>query len=164
MVSVNILYNTATGRILYAGLNSPSPVPAGYGVVVKDMNPFTGIFGKRIRPTTLDLVDKDYLKIDSAIEVPRATVQAVVFTKHDGETNAFMGDPSDNEAVLISARQANQSFSAANRAAFFNLLQTALYSGAGEFRIATGLAPGQETIVVFNDTLRPVFQVYTYQP
>lgn len=162
MITANILYNTATGRILMAGLNSPSPVPAGFNVAAKDAESIVDIYGKRLLPDTLALVDKDYIQIDSATSVPRSTVQTVVFTKRDGETNELKGTPADNEAVLLSARQANQSFSQANRAAFFNILQTALVSGAGEFRIATGVAPGQETIVVFNDTLKPAFQVFTY--
>jgi len=164
MVNVNVLYNTTTGRILMAGMNSPSPVPAGYAIVSRDVEPFQGIFGKRVDLATSNLVDKDYLQVDSATSVGRSTVQTVVFTKRDGETNALRGTPADNEAVLLSARQPNQSFSQANRSAFFNILQTALVSGAGQFRIATGVAPGQETIVVFNDTLRPAFQVFTYLP
>lgn len=164
MVNVNVLYNTTTGRILAAGLNSPSPVPAGHAVIVRDVTPFQSLFNKRVDPASSNLVDKDYLKVDSATSVPRSTVQVVTFSKHDGETNVLKGTPSDNEAVTISARQANQSFVEAGRAAFFNILQTALSSGAGQFRVATGVAPGQETIVVFNDTLRPVFQVFTYLP
>lgn len=162
MVTANILYDTATGRILMAGLNSPSPVPTGFNVAVKEVPSVVNVFGKRLRPGTLELVNKDYINVDSATSVLRSTVQTVVFTKRDGETSAVMGNPTDNEAVLLSARQANQSFSQANRAAFFNILQTALVSGAGEFRIATGVAPGQETIVIFNDTLTPAFQIFTY--
>jgi len=51
---------------------------------------------------------------------------------------------------------------AALRRAFFNVLTTSLMSGAGQVKVATGLAPGQETIVVFNDTLKPVFKVLNF--
>ena len=164
MVTANILFNTTTGRILMAGLNPPSPIPDGYAVLAKDVEPFIAIFGRRVNPDTLQLVRKDYIKVENATSVPKSSVQVVVFAKRDGETNELKGTPSDNEAVTLSARQPNQSFSQDGRIAFFNILQTALVSGAGQFRLATGVAPGQETIVIFNDTLKPAFQLYTYLP
>ena len=48
------------------------------------------------------------------------------------------------------------------RRAFFDLLQTALVSGVGQVKLASGLAPGKEILVVFNDKLRPIFQKVTY--
>lgn len=162
MVNVNVLYNQTTGRILAAGLNAVSPVPSGFGIVVKDIAPMTGIFDKRINPDTLALVDKDYIKIDSATTVPIATVQTLVFTKRNGETNEMEDDPANSEAVLVSARRSDQAFVESERRAFFNILQTAFALGAAQVKVATGLAPGKETIVLFNDTLSPVFKVVDY--
>lgn len=162
MVTVNVLYNTTTGRILSAGLTSPSPVPAGHAVVAKTLAAFTELFGKRIDPGTLQIVDKNYLKLDSDDEIGVATVTPALFSKHDGETNDLMGDPGDNEAVLVSARQPDFSFNAAYRRAFFDVDQTALVAGVGQVKLAAGIAPGQEILVVFNDTLAPLFKTLTY--
>lgn len=162
MVNVNVLYSDLTGRILATSLNSFGSVPSGFSVVVKDVTPMTGTFDKRIDPSTLALVDKDFIQVDSAKLVPIATVQTLVFTKRNGETNALEGDPGDNETVLVSARQSDQSFNEAARRAFFNVLQTPFSLGAAQVKVATGLAPGKETIVLYNDTLRPSFQVLDY--
>lgn len=162
MVTVNILYNTTTGRILSSGLNSPSPVPVGHAVVAKDISALTELFGKRIDPGTLLVVDKDYLKLDSDVELGISTVSPALFSKHDGETNALKGTVGDNEAVVVSARQPDFSFNAAYRRAFFDILQTALVSGVGQVKLAAGMAPGQEILVVFNDTLSPLFKTLTY--
>ncbi len=162
MPNVNILYSASTGRILSANLNAQSPVPAGHAIVVKDVANFPEVWNKRIDPDTLALLDKDFLQVDSATTVPISTVTTSVFTKRDGETEELKDDVLDNEAVLISAREPDGSFNANLRRAFFDVLTTSLTSGAGQVKIATGLAPGQETIVVFNDTLRPVFKTYNY--
>jgi len=162
MPNVNLLYDTTSGRILSANLNAQSPIPSGHAIVVKNVANFTEVFGKRIRPDTLELVDKDFLRVDSATTVPIATVQTAVFTKRNGETEELMDDVTDSESVLISAREPDGSFNAALRRAFFDVLTTSLVLGAGQVKIATGLAPGQETVVVFNDTLKPAFQGYTY--
>lgn len=162
MPNVNLLYSTSTGRILSGNLNSPSPAPSGHAVVVKEVANFTEIWGKRVDPDTLALVDKDYLQVDSATTVPISTVTTCVFTKRNGETNALEGDPSDSETVVISVREPDGSFNADLRRAFFDVLTTTLESGAGQVKIATGLAPGSETVVLFHDTLKPVFQTYNY--
>lgn len=162
MVAVNILFNTTTGRILSANLNAIAPIPAGHAITLKQLESVTALFGKRIDPISLEVKNKHYLKVDSATTVPVATVIPMVFSKHDGEDNSLKNTPADNEAVLVSARQPDYSFNAAFRRAFFDLLQTALVSGVGQVKLACGIAPGKERIVVFNDTLRPVFGSFTY--
>jgi hypothetical protein len=162
MPNLNLLYNTTSGRILSANLNAQAPIPAGHAIVVKNLENFTEVWSKRIDPSTLAFIDKDYLKITSATTVPISTVTTSVFTKQDGETDELKDDVADNESVLISSRETNGSFNANLRRSFFDVLTTSLVNGAGQVKIATGLAPGKETIVVFNDTLRPVFQTYTY--
>jgi hypothetical protein len=162
MVPVNILYNTTTGRILSANLNVIAPIPAGHAIVVKILEGVTAVFGKRIEPVGEALLNKHYLKVDSLTTVPVATVIPTVFSKHDGETNALKGTVADNESVTVSARQQDYSFNAAFRRAFFDVLQTALVSGVGQVKLACGVAPGRERIVIFNDTLKPVFGSFTY--
>lgn len=162
MPNVNILYNTTSGRILSADLNAQTPIPAGHAIVVKSLANFSEVWNKRIDPSTLALIDKDFLKVDSLTTVPISTVTTCVFTKHDGETEELKDDPTDSEAVLVSAREPDGSFNANLRRAFFDVLTTSLVNGAGQVKIATGLAPGKETVVVFSDTLKPVFQTYTY--
>lgn len=162
MVPVNILYSTTTGRILSASLNVIAPIPFGHAIVVKTLESVTAIFGKRIEPVGQGLKNKHYLKVDSATTVPVATVIPTVFSKHDGEDNSLKNTVGDNEAVQVSARQPDYSFNAAFRRAFFDLLQTALVSGVGQVKLACGVAPGNERIVIFNDTLRPVFGSFTY--
>ena len=162
MPDVNLLYNGTTGRILSANLNSQTPIPSGHAIVLKAVANVSDVFGKRIRPDTLELVDKDFLKFDSATVVPKATVVTAVFTKRDGETEAPKVDPLDNEVVQISARQPDFSFDALQRRAFFDVLTTQLVSGAGQVKVATGLAPGKEMVVTFHDTLRPAFTTVEY--
>lgn len=162
MITANVLYNTTTGRILSAGLISPSPVPVGHAVTAKSIAALTDLFNKRIDPGTLQIVDKNYLKLDSATTVGIGTVSAELFSKHDGTLKTLMGSPGDNEAVQVSARQPDFSFNAAFRRAFFDILQTALVSGVGQVKLAAGLAPGNEILVVFNDTLTPIFKQLTY--
>lgn len=162
MVAVNVLYNLTTGRILSANLNAISPTPVGHAIAVKDLASLTDLFGKLINPGTLQVEGKNYLKIDSPVTLPTGTVDAALFSKHNGVTNDLMDDPGDNEPVVISARQPDFSFNAAFRRAFFDILQTSLVAGIGQVKLATGLAPGAEVIVVFNDTLMPVFQKYDY--
>lgn len=162
MVSVHILYNTTTGRILSAGLIAPSPVPVGHAIVVKSLEGVTAVYGKRVEPVGQELKNKHYLKVDSATTVPVATVIPTVFSKHDGESNALKNTVGDNESVTVSARQSDYSFNAAFRRAFFDILKTALVSGVGQVKLACGVAPGKERIIIFNDTLRPVFGSFTY--
>jgi hypothetical protein len=162
MVPVNILYNTVTGRILSASLNVISPIPFGHAIVVKTLEGVSAVYGKRIEPVGQELKNKHYLKVDSATTVPVATVIPTVFSKHDGETNALKNTVGDNEIVQVSARQPDYSFNAAFRRAFFDILQTALVSGVGQVKLACGVAPGKERIVIFNDTLKPVFGSFTY--
>jgi hypothetical protein len=162
MVPVNILYNTTTGRILSASVNAIAPIPVGHAIVVKTLEGVTAVYGKRIEPVGQELKNKHYLKVDSLTTVPVATVIPTVFSKHDGESNALKNTVGDNESVQVSARQPDYSFNAAFRRAFFDLLQTALISGVGQVKLACGAAPGKERIVIFNDTLKPVFGSFTY--
>lgn len=163
MVTANILYATATGRILSASPNTISPIPAGHAIVARTVGSVSDIFDKKISPVGLSLVRKDFLRLDSPVEVETALVTTAVFTKHDGATQEAKDDPPDNEAVQLSARQPDFSFSAQKRRAFFDVLQTSLFQGAGQVKVATGLAPGTELLVVFNDTLSPIFQTLTYK-
>jgi hypothetical protein len=161
MVSVNILYNTTTGRILSASLNTISPIPAGHAIDVKPVDGVTDIFDKKL-DSALQLVRKDFMRYDSPAELQTATVSTAVWTKRDGATQEHMDDPSDDEVATISARQPNFSFDAAKRKAFFDVLQPQMFQGAGQVKIASGLSPGQELFVAFNDTLSPIFKVLSY--
>jgi len=163
MVSVNILYNTTTGRILSAGPAVITPIPAGHSIVSRTVDSVSDIFDKKIDPVGLPLVLKDFLRLDSPVELETAIVSTAVFTKHDGATEEAKDDPSDNETVLISARQPDFSYSTQKRRAFFDFLQTQLFQGAGQVKVATGLANGTELFVAFNDTLSPVFKQLTYK-
>lgn len=162
MVTVNILYNTTTGRILSANLGAIAPVPAGHALLAKELEGISRTFDMKIEFPTLNLVAKDYVKVDSAVEVPVSNVVTVVVTKRNGETDELMDDPTDNELLQISARKDDMSFDEASRKAFFNRLTSQMTNGAGDLRVATGVAPGRETIVFFHDTLKPAFQVFTY--
>ena len=162
MPPVNILYDSTTGRILSANLAVITPVPAGHLTTLKTLANLTDLFEKRIDPTPIDLLDKNFIQLDSAPTVPAATVQTIVFTKRDGETQELLDDPSDNDTILVSARKADLTFDEADRRVFFDVLQTALVEGAGQVKGAVGLAPGSETIVFFNDTLTPLFQKFNY--
>lgn len=163
MVAVNVLYNTTSGRILSASAGLISPIPAGHAIVTRTIDSVSDIFDKKIDPVGLPLVRKDFLELDSATELETAIVSTAVFTKHDGATEAAKNDPSDNEVVLISARQPDFSYSASKRRAFFDFLQTQLFHGAGQVKVATGLANGSELFVAFNDTLSPIFQTLIYK-
>jgi hypothetical protein len=162
MVPVNILYHTTTGRIMSASVNAIAPIPLNHAIVVKTLEGVSAVYGKRIEPVGQELKNKHYLKVDSLTTVPIATVIPTVFSKHDGESNALKNTVGDNDAVTVSARQPDYSFNAAFRRAFFDLLQTALISGVGQVKLACGAAPGKERIVIFNDTLKPVFGSFTY--
>jgi hypothetical protein len=162
MVAVNILYNSTTGRILSASLNLISPIPAGHAIDVKTVGSVAEIFDKQIDPVGLPLVRKDFLRLDSSPELEVSQVVTSVWTKRDGATEVAEDDAEDNETVLISARQEDFSFDAAKRRAFFDVLQTSLFQGAGQVKVAAGLAPGSELLVVFNDTLSPIFKKLTY--
>jgi hypothetical protein len=162
MPNVNILYNATSGRILSSNLAAIAPIPAGHAITLKSVAEFTSLFDKRIDPVSLALVDKDYLKVGSATTLDIATVATTVFTKQNGETDQLEDDVDDNETVLVSARLEDHSFDESRRKAFFKVLSTALFMGAGQVRVATGLAPGKEMLVFFHDTLRPAFQVFDY--
>jgi hypothetical protein len=162
MVAVNILYNATTGRILSASLNPISPIPAGHAIDVKTVTSVVEIFDKQIDPVGLPLVRKDFLRLDSAAEIPVATVTTAGWTKRDGATEEAEDDAGDNEAVSISSRQPDYSFDAAKRKAFFDVLQTELFQGAGQVKVASGLAPGSEILVAFSDTLSPLFRKLAY--
>lgn len=162
MPTINILFENGSGRILSANLATITPIPAGHTITTKTLDKLTDLFEKRIDQPSLDLVDKNFLQIDSDILLPIEAVRTVVFTKRDGETKELLDDVLDNDTILISARSSDQTFDEDDRQAFFEVLQTALLQGAGQVKIATGLAPGKETIVLFNDTLTPVFQVLDY--
>ena len=162
MPNVNILFNTTTGRILSSNLAAIAPIPVGHAITLKSVAEFTSLFDKRIDPVSLSLVDKDYLLIGSATILDISTVATVVFTKRNGETDELEDDLADNETVLVSVRLTDHSFDEAQRKAFFNVLSTSLFMGAGQVRMATGLAIGKEMIVLFHDTLKPVFKILDY--
>lgn len=162
MVTVNVLFDNVSGRVLYAGLEPPSSIPAGMSVIARDMASLTDIFDKRINMNTLQVEDKSKLQLDSSAAIPISTVTTALFSKHDGVTGNLMDDSSDDEVVQISARQPDFSFNAAFRRAFFDVDHAQLDHGVGQVKIAAGQAPGDEILVVFNDTLRPLFQTLTY--
>lgn len=162
MTNVNIVYDSVSGRILTAKVDPVSPLPSGHSVVVKDVAKLGDLLGKRIDPGPQALVDKNYLQLDSSATVPVSSVTTSVFTKRNGETNALMGGASDNETVQISARKTDYSFKAEDRQAFFDVLSTALVQGAGQVKVASGLAPGLEILVVHHDTLKPLFKTLQY--
>lgn len=162
MVAVNILFEDGTGRILSANLADIAPIPAGHSITQKTLDNITDLFEKRIDPPSLALVDKDFLQIDSVTAIPISTVTTAVFTKRDGETNELLDGAEDDDTVQVSARRSDQFFDAADRKAFFDVLQTDLFEGAGQVKLASGLAPGLETVVLFSDRLTPVFKVFQY--
>ncbi len=162
MVTVNVLFDNVSGRILYSGLLPPSTIPVGMSVIARDLASTTEIFNQRINPNTLQIQGKDELQLDSASELPVSSVSAALFSKHDGVTGDLMGGSGDNEEIAISARQPDYSFNAAFRRAFFDVDHTQLDHGVGQVKIASGASPGGEILVAFNDTLRPLFQQLTY--
>lgn len=161
MVNYNILFNTTTGRIQTANLASPTPIPVGFAITVKDVPEAADLFNKRINPSNLKLVNKDALELESDPVVSIATVNTMAFTKRDGETQELKGDVTDNEAVTIAAREGDLTFPVQEKS-FFDVLATALVSGAGQVKVASALAPGTQTLVVHNDTLKPLFKTLTF--
>ena len=162
MPVVNIVFEDGSGRILSANIGTITPIPVGHTLTTKTIDSIPAICEKRINPSTLNLVDKDRLQIDSDTTVNFNTVITTVFTKRDGETNELLDDVTDNDTIQISSRKDDLTFKEVERKAFFDVLQTALLQGAGQVRIATGAAPGKETIVLFNDGLTPVFETFIY--
>lgn len=164
MTVAQILYNTTTGRILSSSLGTISVVPAGHAVIARDVASFTGLSQKQVSLSTLQPVDMDYLEIDGGTEFPIATVQGVGFTKRNGETNALMAMPTDNETVRIGLRQPDESyFFNLDQEAFLDVESVQLVDGAGSVKVATGVAPGNEVLVLHHDTLVPVFARITYE-
>lgn len=163
MVNVNVLYDSLTGRILSA---SPHVIvaPPGYSLLVANVADASVLVGQKVQLTpTPSVYPKDVLRYDSDAVLGVATVDTAVWTKRDGVTDALEGTVGDNDPFLISARQPDYSFRAPNRRAFFDVPQGVLLSGAGQVKIATGLAPGTEIVVVYSDTLRSIFETLTYQ-
>lgn len=162
MPSVNVLYDTTTGRILAASLGAISPVPAGHAIETKTLDGVSLLFEKRIDPTTLNVIDKDYLEMTPAGTIKIATVPTVVLQKKNGETDAAEDDVDDDEAFSVSTRDADQGFTAPGQLAFFNVLSGALSLGVASLKLAAPPGPAKEVLVFRNDTLRPLFKAVEY--
>jgi hypothetical protein len=161
MVNYNILYDTGTGRILNANLATITPIPVGFAVLVKDVPEASNLWNKRIEISNLKLVNKNTLELESDPTVSIATVNTMTFTKRDGETQELKGEVSDNDPVVVSAREGDLTHSPLEKS-FFDTLATALVSGAGQVKLASALAPGTQTLVVHNDDLKPLFKTLTF--
>lgn len=162
MVNVNVLYNETTGRILSASVDPISPVPAGHAVVVKDLQSVLDLADRRLSIPLLTILPKDFIQAEGESALPVASVETVAFTKRDGSTKALMDDVGDDEALLVSVRNQDFSYTPEAARAFFDDTSIAFESGAAQVKMATGLASGKEMLCVWNDDLRPLFKVYDY--
>lgn len=162
MVNVNILYDTASGRIHNANLGAITPIPVGFAVLVKDVASIANLFDKKIRIPDLALVDKDFLKYEGDPEITAGVVVTSSFTKRNGETEELLGGATDNEEILFSLREPDLSFDASIVKSFLESQKTSLVQGAGQVKLAASLAPGGQALVLFNDRLKPLFQQLTY--
>lgn len=162
MINVNVLYNTTTGRILLAKQGAIAPTPGGFAILAVSLVSMGDVFGKKVDTVGLTLVPKDYLEVVSPTDLDIATVQTIVFQKKNGVSAAAMVGLSDDEPFRVSTREPDYSLNMDVSSTFFDTKSGLLENGAGQVKMATSLAIGQQVLVVWNDTLEPAFTPVNY--